>query len=210
LADQFYSSGRRVPREPPPVLCTEPGAEPARCQLPAARDFCYRNPVSATGLRIIGLTASLLYAAALLRVYVQQPSTLPEMTASLTSTIRAYRIDQARFDQGLRFFRQDQFVEARDALGQADPGRQDATTQFYIAYSYLRQGWGRVYSDDELFREGKAALDRARKVAPGGTITVNDPGLTLHTAEELAAELDRGLTRDLSDLNPARLLRKRP
>ncbi len=173
-------------------------------------DICYRYPVSATALRIVGLTASLLYAATILRVYVLQPTTLPEMSASLTASVRAYRIDQARFDEGRRFFRQDQFVEARDALAQADPGRQDATTQFYIAYSYMRQGWGRVYSDDELYRAGKAALERARQVAPGGTLRVDDPGLALHTAEELSAEFDRGLTREVSDLNPARLFRERP
>ena len=166
--------------------------------------------MSATTLRIIGLTATLLYAAAILRVYVQRPASLPEMSASLTSVVRAYQIDRQRFDQGLRFFRNNQFAEARDAFAHADPGRQDATVQFYVAYSYLREGWGRVYSDDTLFTAGKAALDRARQVAPDGTITVDDPDLKLHTAEELAAEFDRGLTRDLSDLNPAKLFRERP
>jgi hypothetical protein len=119
-------------------------------------------------------------------------------------------VDRERFDQGLRFFRNNQFPEARDAFAQADPGRQDATVQFYVAYSYLREGWARTYSDDTLFKAGKAALDRARQVAPDGTITVNDPDLKLHTAEELSAEFDRGLTRDLSDLNPMKLFRERP
>jgi glutamine cyclotransferase len=172
--------------------------------------FCYRKLVTATSLRIVGLTLTLLYAAAILRVYVQRPASLPEMSASLTSVVRAYQIDRQRFDQGLRFFRGNQFAEARDAFAQADPGRQDATVQFYVAYSYLRQGWGRVYSDDVLFTAGRAALDRARQVAPNGTIAVDDPDLKLHTAEELAAEFDRGLTRDLSDLNPVRLFRERP
>jgi len=166
--------------------------------------------VSATTLRIIGLAVTLLYAAAILRVYVQRPTSLPEMSASLTSVVRAYQIDRERFDQGLGFFRHNQFAEARDAFAHADPGRQDPTVQFYVAYSYLRQGWGRVYSDDSLFAAGKAALDRARQVAPGGTVTVADPDLKLHTAEELAAEFDRGMTNDVSDLNPAKLFRERP
>jgi hypothetical protein len=166
--------------------------------------------VSATALRIIGLTLTFLYAAAIARVYLQRPANLPEVSASLTSAVRAYEIDRQRFDQGLRFFRNGQFAEARDAFAQADPGRQDATVQFYVAYSFLREGWGRVYSDDTLFQKGKAALDRARQVAPGGTVTVDDPDLKLHTAEELAAEFDRGLTRDLSDLNPVKLFRERP
>jgi glutamine cyclotransferase len=166
--------------------------------------------VSATTLRIIGLTATLLYAATILRVYLQRPASLPELSGSLTSVVRAYQVDRERFDQGLRFFRNNQFPEARDAFAQADPGRQDATVQFYVAYSYLREGWGRTYSDDTLFKAGKAALDRARQVAPDGTIAVNDPDLKLHTAEELSAEFDRGLTRDLSDLNPMKLFRERP
>lgn len=166
--------------------------------------------MSATALRIVGMTATLLYAAAILRVYVQRPASLPEMSASLTSVVRAYQIDKPRFDQGLRFFRVSQFAEARDAFAHADPGKQDATVQFYVAYSYLRQGWGRVYSDDALFTAGRATLERARQVAPNGTITVDDPDLKLHTAEELAAEFDRGLTRDMSDLNPAKLFRDRP
>ena len=119
------------------------------------------------------MTATLLYAAAILRVYVQRPASLPEMSASLTSVVRAYQIDKPRFDQGLRFFRVNQFAEARDAFAHADPGKQDATVQFYVAYSYLRQGWGRVYSDDALFTAGRAALERARQVAPNGTITVD-------------------------------------
>jgi hypothetical protein len=166
--------------------------------------------VSATTIRVTGLVLSLIYAGAVVRVYVRQPASLPEVTGSLTSSVGAYAIDRARFDAGLRFFRQDQFVEARDAFAQADPGLQDPTVQFYTAYSYLRQGWGRVYADDALYRAGKAALGRARRLSPKGTIVLDDAGLKLHSAEELDAEFDRGLTREWSDLNPARLLRERP
>jgi hypothetical protein len=166
--------------------------------------------VSSTAIRVVGLALSLVYAGAIVRVYVRQPATLPEVSGSLTAAVGAYHVDRAKLDQGLQFFHQDQFVEARDALAQADPARLDTAVQFYIAYSYLRQGWGRVYTDDALYRAGRATLVHAREVAPGGTIRVADPTLKLHTAEELAAEFDRGLTRDLSDLNPARLLRERP
>jgi hypothetical protein len=38
---------------------------------------------------------------------------------------------------------------------------------------------------------------------------VNDPALDMKTAEELKAELERGLERDASDLNPLRVLRQR-
>ncbi len=103
---------------------------------------------------------------AIVRVYVRQPATLPEVAGSLTASVGAYRIDQTRFDAGLAFFRKDQFVEARDAFAQADPARQDAAVQFYIAYAYLRQGWGRVYADDGLYKAGQATLAHARSLAP--------------------------------------------
>jgi hypothetical protein len=166
--------------------------------------------VSPTAVRAAGLAICLVYAGAIVRVYVRQPVSIPEVAGSLTSSVGAYRIDQARFDAGLAFFRADQFVEARDAFAQADPARQDATVQFYVAYSYLRQGWGRVYADDALYRQGQAALAHARSLAPGGTIRVEDENLTLKSAEEVAAEFERGLTRELSDLNPLRVLRERP
>ena len=159
---------------------------------------------------MLGITLCLLYAGAIVRVYVRQPATIPEVAGSLTSSIGAYRIDQQRFDAGLAFFRRDQFVEARDAFSQADPARQDASVQFYVAYSYLRQGWGRVYADDSLYKAGQATLAHARSLTPSGAIRVDDANLKLKTAEEVAAEFERGLTREMSDLNPARLLRERP
>lgn len=166
--------------------------------------------MTATSLRTAGLVLSLAYAAVIVRIYVSQPATLPEVTGTLTSTVGAYHVDQARFDAGLAFFHEDKFVEARDAFAQADPARRDPRTQFYVAYTYLRQGWGRLYSDDALYRAGKATLAHARQIAPGGTIVVDDPTLKIHTAEELDAEFDRGTRLELSDLNPTRLLRDRP
>jgi hypothetical protein len=38
---------------------------------------------------------------------------------------------------------------------------------------------------------------------------VEDPELSMHTADELKAELEAGLTRDLSDFDPRRLLQQR-
>ena len=165
--------------------------------------------MSDTAIRAIGLAASLAYAATIGWLYVTQPQTTAQVTGGLASIVGAYRIDQQAFDDGLRFFRQDQFVEARAAFARADPAERDARTQFYIAYAYYRQGWGRVYNDDALFAKGLATVDKAIAVAPEGRLTVEDGTLQMRSADELRAELQRGLTRDASDFNPMRVLRPR-
>jgi tetratricopeptide (TPR) repeat protein len=160
-------------------------------------------------VRAAGLAGTVLYGAAIVWMYAAQPQTVAEVTGGLTSTIGAYRIDQQAFHDGLAFFKRDQFDEARAALSRADPAGRDALTQFYIAYTYYRQGWGRLYSDDALFKNGLEAIDRAIALAPDHRLVVADPDVSIRTADELRAELQRGLTSDASDFNPLRLLRPR-
>ena len=165
--------------------------------------------MSETTTRAAGLAAATLYAAFIGWLYVRQPQTLAEIRGGLTGAVGAYRIDAVAFADGMLFFRRDQFVEARMAFNRADPAMRDARTQFYVAYSYYRQGWGRVYHDDALYAEGLKAVDRAISAAPGGRLVVDDPELKMHTAEELKTELDSGMRRDRSDLNPLRVFRER-
>ena len=160
-------------------------------------------------LRAAGLVLSLAYGGFIAWVYAHQPKTVAELKGGIASTVGAYEIDRNSFNQGLQFFRNDRFEEARAALGRADPARRDPTTQFYIAYSYYRQGWGRMFSDDALFKKGLEAVDYAISLTPNGRLDVNDQSLDLRTADELRAELQRGLTKDASDLNPMRVLEKR-
>jgi len=168
-----------------------------------------RLPV--TAIRAIGLVLTLVYAGVVVWMYAKQPKTIAEVTGGLTATVALYHIDQASFDQGLAFFHKDQFAEARTALERADPAKQHGVTQFYIAYSYVRQGWGRLYADDALYKQARVALERAVAVSPGGKVQVdNDPSLTLKTSDELKAEIDRGLTREAADFNPLRVFDKRP
>lgn len=162
-----------------------------------------------TAIRGAGLTAAVAYAAAIGWLYATQPQTVAQVAGGLTAAIGAYRVDQQAFDDGLRFFRAGQYPEARAAFGRADAAERDARTQFYIAYSYYRQGWGRVYNDDTLFAQGLARVDKAIALAPGGRLVVDDPDLQMRSADELRAELQRGLTRDASDLNPLRLFKAR-
>jgi hypothetical protein len=160
-------------------------------------------------IRTGGLIASIGYGAFIAWLYATQPQTVAQVSGGLTSMVGAYSIDRQAFDDGLRFFRHDQFVEARGAFARADRAERDPRTQFYIAYAYYRQGWGRLYSDDALFRQGLAAVDRAMALAPDGRLVVDDPDLQMHSADELRAELQRGLTVEAADFNPLRVFRKR-
>jgi hypothetical protein len=160
-------------------------------------------------VRAAGLIASLAFAMFIVWTYVQQPRTISHVTGGLTSSVGAYRVDEQAFADGLAFFRNDQFVEARAAFMRADPAERDARTQFYIAYSFYRQGWGRVYNDDALFARGLERVDMAIAAAPDGRLVVDDADLKMQSADELRAELQAGMQRDASDLNPLRLLRER-
>ena len=160
-------------------------------------------------VRSIGLTASLAYGGLAVWLYATQPQTFAQVSGGLTSMIGAYTIDQQAFEDGLRFFRADKFPEARAAFARADRAQRDARTQFYIAYAFYREGWGRTYDDDTLFRQGVVAVDLAIAIAPNGRLVVDDPDLQMHSADELRAELRRGLTIEPSDFNPLRVLRKR-
>lgn len=162
-----------------------------------------------TAVRGTGLALTIGYAVLIGWLYARQPATFAEVTGGLSSAVGAYRIDQQAFDDGLQYFRNDQFVEARAAFERADPARRDALTQFYIAYAFYRQGWGRIYSDDELYAQGLDAVNRAIALAPGGRLVVDRPGQQIRTADELKAELEAGLRRDTSDFNPMRVFRER-
>jgi tetratricopeptide (TPR) repeat protein len=160
-------------------------------------------------IRIAGLAMTLVYAAVIVWLYSAQPQTVVEVTGGLSSTVGAYHVDAQASSDALAFFRRDGFAEARMAFERADPAHRDARTQFYIAYSYYRQGWGRLYDDDPLFQKGIEAVDRAIALAPDHRLLVDDPDLGMHSAEELKAELERGVTHDASDFNPLKVFRAR-
>jgi len=161
-------------------------------------------------VRLVGLLGSVAYASLIVWLYATQPQSVAEVTGGLTAQVGAYRIDAQAFADGLAFFRRDAFVEARAAFARADPAQRDARTQFYIAYAFYRQGWGRIYNDNALFAQGLTAVNKAIALAPGGRLVVDDDAtLGMHSADELRAELQRGLTRELSDINPLKVFRPR-
>jgi hypothetical protein len=162
-------------------------------------------------VRGLGLATTAAYAAFIVWVYAAQPRTLVEMRGGVAASMGVYAIDAAAFDEGLRYFRADRFPEARRALSRADPAERDPRTQFYIAYTFLRQGWGRFYDDDALYAQGEGALQRALAASAGGVVRVDDdPNLTVKTSDEMAEAFARGRRRDVSDLNPLGVLEHRP
>ena len=159
--------------------------------------------------RAAGLALVVAYAALIGWLFGTQPRNIAEAVGGVSATFGAYTIDQQAFDDGVAFFRNDQFIEARSAFARADPALRDARTQFYIAYSFYRQGWHRTHRDDALYAQGIEAVDRAIKLAPGGRLLVDDTNLQMQTGDELKAELEAGLSQELSDFNPLRVLEDR-
>ena len=169
-------------------------------------------------IQIVGITVTAVYFAFIVFLYAAEPRSLGEVSSKAADTISnaatkgqviigTYQVDQEKFNAGLAAFRQDNFVLARELLQKADPEQRDARTQFYIAYSFYRQGWGRVSSDDELFKQGLEAVNRCNALDPNFKST--DQNLKLITPAELRNELEEGLKVTASDFNPLRVFRER-
>ena len=160
-------------------------------------------------IQLAGIGFTITYAAFIVWIYATEPRTFKEVTTSAEVAAGTYEINQEKFNSALNFFRREQFRAARVEWQQADPAQRDARTQFYIAYSFYREGWGRLYFDQELFKQGVEAVNRAITLSSGSTLTIDDPDLQMHTAAELKAELEQGLERSWSDVNPLKILRTR-
>ncbi len=156
-----------------------------------------------------GVVWTLLYAAFVVWLYAAAPQTVGEVATRASVAAGTYEVDRARFDAGRALFLREQYAAARGEWERADPARRDARTQFYVAYSFYREGWGRVYNDDALFRQGLEAAERAASLSAGAPFTVEDPELKIHTPPELKAELQGGLERTAEDFNPLKVLRER-
>jgi hypothetical protein len=156
----------------------------------------------------LGVLATLTYGGVIGWIYTTQPRTLQDVATTAQVAAGVYQVDAARFQQGLELFRREQFRAARDEWSRADPAQHDARTQFYVAYAYYREGWGRLHHDDALYRQGILAASRALALSQG-TYVVDDPTLVMRTAAELKAELEKGVERTWTDLNPMRVLEPR-
>lgn len=159
-------------------------------------------------IQIIGLALSAIYATAIIWIYATEPRSLKEVAAGAQVAVGTYQVDQEKFNAALTLFRSDQFRAARNEWQRADSIQSDPKTQFYIAYSFYREGWGRLYYDQDLFKQGLEAVNRAIALSPT-PITVDDENLQMHTAAELKAELEQGTERNWGDVNPLKVLRTR-
>ena len=160
-------------------------------------------------IQIAGLVLSVAYAAFIIWIYATEPRTFKEVATSAEVATGAYQINHEKFDSAHALFLREQFRAARDEWQLADPAQGDARTQFYIAYAFYREGWGRVYHDHELFKQGLEAANRAANLAATVKLTVDDPNLQMHTIAELKAELAQGVETSWGDVNPLKVLRVR-
>jgi hypothetical protein len=160
-------------------------------------------------IQSVGVAWTILFAVFVIWIYATEPRTLREVATGAQVIAGTYQVDKEKFDEGLRLFRAEQFRAARDEWGRADPEQRDARTQFYIAYAFYREGWGRLYDDDALFKQGLEAANRAVSLSQNERLRVDDPGLQIHTPAELKAELEQGLERTVDDLNPLKVFRER-
>ena len=168
----------------------------------------YNQSMRQKAVQVLGLVLSLLYAALIVWLYATEPRSFKEVATGAQVATGTYQVDQEKFNAGLALFRRDQFRAARDEWQRADPAQSDPKTQFYIAYSFYREGWGRVYYDQNLFKQGLDAVNRAIALSPT-PLAVEDENRLMSTAAELKAELEQGTERTWSDLNPAGVIMKR-
>lgn len=160
-------------------------------------------------IQSVGVAWTILYALFVIWIYATEPRSFKEVATGAQVVAGTYEVDREKFEEGLRLFRAEQFRAARDEWARADPQQRDARTQFYIAYAFYREGWGRVYSDDALFRQGLEAANRSINLSQNERLRVDDPDLQMHTPAELKAELEQGLERTVDDLNPLKVFRQR-
>jgi len=169
-------------------------------------------------IQVSGIILTLIYGVFIAWLYWVEPKNLEEVSVKAKTTIEnvatkgqivigTYEIDRAKFNEGLTAFRQDNFIAARDNFEKADPERRDARTQFYIAYSFYRQGFGRISNDDALFRQGLEQINRVIQL--DNNFKSDDANLQLKTPVELKNEFEEGLKITASDFNPLRLMRER-
>jgi hypothetical protein len=170
-------------------------------------------------IQILGIVLSSIFGVFILFVYATSPRSIAELRSKAADTVDkalntgqvvmgTYQADELKFQRALVLFRNQDYPGSRAMFDEADPEKRDGITQFYIAYSFYRQGWGRFSSDDELFNRGLEIAKRAQTLL-GGDFVSDDPDLKLKTPASLVNELEEGLRVSADDFNPLRALNER-
>jgi hypothetical protein len=160
-------------------------------------------------IQAAGIVLTFSYAVFIVWIYATEPRTFMEVATSAEIAAGTYQINQEKFNVALALFQREQFRAARDEWLRADPAQGDARTQFYVSYAFYREGWGRVYYDQDLIKQGLDAVNRAIGLAANGSLTVDDPNLQMRTGAELKAELEQAMEQSWTDVNPFKVLRTR-
>ena len=171
-----------------------------------------------THIQTLGISLTTFYIIFIAWLYLVEPKSLEELPTKAQTTIEnvttktqvaigTYEVDQAKFNEGLKAFRADNFIVARDNFEKADTEKRDARTQFYVAYSFYRQGFGKISNDDALFKQGLEQINRV--IAADKNFKSDDADLQLKTPVELKNEFEEGLKVTASDFNPLKVLRER-
>jgi len=169
-------------------------------------------------IQIVGIALTAFYGLFVVWIYWAAPRDLTDIPAKARESVtkaaskasvvtNTYQIDRTRYQEGLVAFRNDEFLVARDRFVKADPEKRDANVQYYIAYSFYREGWGRFSNDDELFEKGLAQLEAVNRLE--SDFRSRDPDLKLSRPVELENELREGLRLTASDFNPLKVIRER-
>lgn len=151
-------------------------------------------------IQTLGIVLTAVYAVFIVWLYAVEPKSPEELPTKAQTTIEnvttktqvaigTYEVDREKFDEGIKAFRADNFILARDLFSRADAERRDAKTQFYIAYSFYRQGFGKVYNDDALFKQGLEQVDKVLTLDKN--FKSDDTNLQLKTPVELKTNLKK-------------------
>lgn len=152
-------------------------------------------------------------------LYATAPRSVEELSAKAKETVDnastkaqvasgTYTANRIWLNQGIGLFRQGNYPMARERFDKADPEKHDGQTQFYTAYSFYREGWGRVSSNDKLFEQAYEAGKRAQLLL-GENFVSDDADLKLKTTSDLLAEIEEGLRVTPGDFNPSNWFRER-
>jgi hypothetical protein len=132
-------------------------------------------------MQIAGLALTIAYAAFIVWIYATEPRTFKEVATSAEVASGTYQINQEKFDIRVTLCSCATSFGRRATNGSARIRRRAMRERsFNIAYSFYREGWGRVYYDQALFKQGWEAPTAPPTLVSTVKLTIDDPNLQMH------------------------------